>query len=53
MQQGIPEEKHVEREKTSEEGFTAKDPSPSLFKLFQEAYYKNIPTSFSGNQDIL
>ena len=52
MQQGIPEEKHVEREKTSEEGFTAKDPSPSLFKLFQEAYYKNIPTSFSGNQDI-
>ncbi|KAJ8425437.1 LOW QUALITY PROTEIN: hypothetical protein Cgig2_032237 [Carnegiea gigantea] len=49
----IPEEKHVEREKTSEEGLTAKNPSPSLFKLLKEVYYKNIATSFCGNQDIL
>ena len=48
----IPEEKHFERQKTSREGFTEIDPSPSLFQLFKEAYYKNIRTFFSGNQDI-
>jgi len=35
-----------------EEGFTEEDPSPSLFKLFNEECYKNRLTSYSRNQSI-